>query len=331
MNKLGRVFSISVTTLALSVATQSFAQTFTYTQIDVPNSSLTRPFGINSFGQIVGLSRDGDGTPHGFLRDTDGTYLKFEYPGAIFTNAMGINDQGQIVGRWIDPKGYNHTYLRSPSGVFSNFDPPAPCFPGTADNREIPAQAPYKPTLAHGINNHGDRVGRCFSHDHHEYGWIRHYDGTFQILTGTNFDGSDAWFAPDAGQYVAGGDYGVGAAQFCDGYGRSYLHANGACFVHGVLWDRNGGFTTLDVHNSATALRAMNSNGDITGVYHDNALGRDHGFLLRNGIVTTIDFPNSIDSDDDTVINDGGVIAGGFTDAAGIEHGFIATCSGNGC
>ena len=30
-------------------------------------------------------------------------------------------------------------------------------------------------------------------------------------------------------------------------------------------------------------------------------------------------------------INDNGVIAGGFFDVAGVEHGFIATCSGNGC
>ena len=152
-----RMLSIPVIALGLSLAIPSFAQTFTYTQIDVPNSSLTRPFGSNSLGQIVGLSRDGDGTPHGFLRDTDGTYLKFEYPGAIFTNATSINDQGQIVGRWIDSRGYNHTYLRSPSGDFSNFDPPAPCFPGLADNRGSPAPAPYKPTIAHGINNRGDR------------------------------------------------------------------------------------------------------------------------------------------------------------------------------
>ena len=160
-----RMLAVPVMALGLSFATQSFAQTFTYTQIDVPNSSLTRPFGSNSLGQIVGLSRDGDGTPHGFLRYTDGTYLKFEYPGAIFTNATSINDQGQIVGRWIDSRGYNHTYLRSPSGDFSNFDPPAPCFPGLADNRGSPAPAPYKPTIAHGINNRGDRVGRCFAHD----------------------------------------------------------------------------------------------------------------------------------------------------------------------
>src|SRR5215468_2039745 len=91
-----RILAIPVMTLGLSLANQSFAQTFTYTQIDVPNSSLTRPRGINSFGQIVGLSRDGDGTPHGFLRYADGTYLKFEYPGAIFTNATSINDQGRL-------------------------------------------------------------------------------------------------------------------------------------------------------------------------------------------------------------------------------------------
>ena len=37
------------------------------------------------------------------------------------------------------------------------------------------------------------------------------------------------------------------------------------------------------------------------------------------------------DSNGNPVINDNGVIAGGFFDVAGVEHGFIATCSGNGC
>jgi probable HAF family extracellular repeat protein len=316
MNTLGRVLIISVTTLGLSFATQSFAQTFTYTQIDVPNSSLTRPFGINSFGQIVGLSRDGDGTPHGFLRYADGTYLKFEYPGARFTNAMGINDQGQIVGAWYDSLGKTHTYLRSPSGDFSNFDPPAPCFPG-GDNMH--------PTRARGINNHGDIVGRCFTHNLQEYGWILHNGGTFQILTDSSFLTSDAYFAPNGGQYVAGGDYCVGAAA------QNCAHDVGAFFVHGVLWNINGGFTTVDVHNSPTGLRGINSSGDITGGYTHVATGRTHGFLLRNGVATNIDFPNSSDSVDNTVINDSGVIAGGFIDVAGVEHGFIAICSGNGC
>ena len=308
----GRLLASSVMTLGLSFATQSFAQTFTYTQIDAPNSSLTRPFGINSYGQIVGASEDADGTVHGFLRDTDGTYLKLDYPGASFTNAMGINDQGVIVGSWTDSQGKNHTYLRSPSGVISNFDPPAPCFPSK------------DPTRGRGINNHGDIVGRCYSPNHHEYGWILHNDGTFQIVTGSGFASSDAWFAPDGGQYIAGGDYTEGTHR--SGEGIYWI----AGFVHGVLWNRNGGVTILDAHNSQTGLRSMNSSGDITGIYHDDALGRDHGFLVRNGVIINIDFPNSSDSED-PFINDNGMIVGGFIDAANVEHGYIATCSGNGC
>lgn len=313
-----RMLAMSVMTLGLSFATQSFSQTFTYTQFDVPNSSQTEPLGINSLGQIVGRSQDVDGTSHGFLRDTDGTYLKLDYPGAVFTLAGTINDQGVIVGRWIDSKGQQHAYVRYPSGVFSNFDPPAPCSPSK------------DPTVAHGINNHGDIVGRCFSPNHHEYGWILHNDGTFQILTGSNFASSDAWFAPNGGPYIAGGDYSNGGGDYSNGNFQGGEALGRKSFVHGVLWNRNGGFTTLDAHNSPTGLRSMNSSGDITGVYYDFDLARQHGFLLRNGVVTTIDFPNSTDSDDPH-INDNGVITGGFVDVAQVEHGFIATCSGEGC
>ena len=110
-----RMLAIPVMAVGLSFATQSFAQTFTYTQLDVPNSSATSPLGINSYGQIVGASEDADGTTHSFLRDTDGTYLKLDYPGATFSGALSINDQGVIVGPWTDSKGYRHTYLRYPS------------------------------------------------------------------------------------------------------------------------------------------------------------------------------------------------------------------------
>jgi len=291
----------------LALSPMAFAQTYSYVQFDVPNSSQTRPFGINTSGQIVGLTRDANGTPHAFLRYTDGTYLKFDYPGAVFTNASGINDMGEIVGRWTDNQGKNHTYFRSAAGAFANFDPPSPCSPGKDQ------------TFARSINNHHDIAGRCFSRNHHEYAWIRYNDGTFRILNDSSFASADAWFVTNGGQTAALGDY-----------------DDGTGFVHGVLWNRDGGFTTLDVLNNQSSLHSMNSQGDITGVYRASGAGRDFGFLLRNGIVTTINFPNSSDSDDNTVINDNGVIAGGFCDVAGCnvagtEHGFIATCSGSGC
>ena len=286
----------------LALSSAALAQTYSYVQFDVPNSSQTRPFGINTSGQIVGLTRDGDGTPHAFLRYTDGTYLKFDYPGAVFTNASGINDMGEIVGRWTDKQNKNHTYFRSAAGVFANFDPPLPCSPGKDQ------------TFARAINNHRDIAGRCFSNNHHEYAWIRYSDGTFQILNDPSFASADAYFVTNGGQTLAGGDY-----------------DDGTGVVHGVLWNRDGGFTTVDVLSSqATSIHSMNSAGDLAGIYHDAAAGRGFGFLLRDGVVTTIDFPNSSD-ESNAVINDNGVIVGGFFDVAGAEHGFIATCSGPGC
>ena len=116
------------------------------------------------------------------------------------------------------------------------------------------------------------------------------------------------------GQTIAGGDYDEGTG-----------------VVHGVLWNRDGGFRTLDVLNSqATSIHSLNSEGDMAGIYHDAAAGRDFGFLLRNGVVTTIDFPNSRD-ESNAFINENGVIAGGFFDLEGAEHGFVAICSGSGC
>ena len=53
-----RSLTISVMTLGLSWATPSSAQTFTYTQIDVPNSSDTFASSSNSYGQIVGEADD---------------------------------------------------------------------------------------------------------------------------------------------------------------------------------------------------------------------------------------------------------------------------------
>ena len=51
-----RILAIPVMTLGVCFATQSFAQTFTYTQIDAPNSSQTFASSSNSYGQIVGES-----------------------------------------------------------------------------------------------------------------------------------------------------------------------------------------------------------------------------------------------------------------------------------
>ncbi len=111
----------------LAASSTVSAQNFQFTQIDVPGARLTRPFGLNASGQIVGVFQDASGASHGFMRNPDDTYTTFDVPGAIFTNAGGINARGDIVGRWTDAAHVNHLYLRTSRGDYRTFDPLAPC------------------------------------------------------------------------------------------------------------------------------------------------------------------------------------------------------------
>jgi hypothetical protein len=294
----------ALTTVAWLVASSTVpAQEFRFAQIDVPGASLTRPVGVNATGQIVGLLQDSSGASHGFLRNPDDTYTTFDIPGAIFTNATGINARGDIVGRWTDADGVNHAYLRRSRGAYRTFDPLAPCVATTL------------PTVAHGINDVGDIVGRCFDAEGHELGWLWRHDGAFTILDRPDSQTTDAWVTDNRG--LVGGDY-----------------SDASPFVHGYLWSEASGFRTIDFPGNQTGIRGINERGDVTGVYA-NFGTRGHGFLLCDGVYTTVDYPGSIDNPPlagTLVINDAGLIVGGFIDTAGREHGFTATqCPPVGC
>jgi hypothetical protein len=144
----------------------AFAQDFQYEQFDVPGARLTRPFGVNASGLIVGLYMDSQNVGHGFLRDPDGTYTTLDYPAATFSNAVAIDARGDIVGRWTDAAGTNHGYLLTPDRGFTSIDPPFPCVATT------------RQTVVHGINDIRDLVGRCFDVNGKELGWLWRHDGT---------------------------------------------------------------------------------------------------------------------------------------------------------
>ena len=287
----------------LALGPNSLAPQFEYMQLDVPNAVFPRPFAVNAAGQIVGVYRDSRGVQHGFLREPDDTYTTLDYPNAIFTNAAGINARGEIVGRWTDANGINHPYLRTRQGRYASVDPALPCVAGT------------RPTVAHGINDIGEITGRCFDAAFKELGWLRYRDGTFTILDKPDYLTVDAWIANNRG--LVGGDY-----------------TDVAGLVHGYLWTDVTGFLTVDVANNQTGIRGINERGDVTGIY-GNGVSRYHGFLLRDGVFTVIDYPGSIDNGPGAgtlFINDSGLMVGGFIDANGREHGFIAReCPPAGC
>src|SRR5262245_19841058 len=110
--------SIVVAALLLTIMPIVVAQNVRYEQFDVPGALLTRPFGVNASGHIVGLYRDAQNASHGFMRSPDNSYVAIDYPGAIFTNAASINARGAIVGRWTDAGGINHGYVRNHQGRF---------------------------------------------------------------------------------------------------------------------------------------------------------------------------------------------------------------------
>lgn len=94
---------------------------------------------------------------------------------------------------------------------------------------------------------------------------------------------------------------------------------------HGYRIDKDGSnLMLIDFPGSlasSTGVSGMNSRGDIVGSYTDTAFVT-HGFLLRDGSFSTIDFPNAI-FNSATGINDRGEIVGLYDSADGGVHGYL--------
>lgn len=83
-------------------------------------------------------------------------------------------------------------------------------------------------------------------------------------------------------------------------------------------------FVKINVPNSLeTQATGINARGDIAGSYID-ADGVPHGFLLRKGVFTTIDFPGAAETFAARGINARGDIVGNFDDSASFtRHGYL--------
>jgi probable HAF family extracellular repeat protein len=88
---------------------------------DIPGSTATQIWGINSDADFVGLYDDTNGNEHGFLQIWGGAAaVTIDVPSgppfnATLTDAFAINSQGVIVGLYIDTAGTYHGYVATPS------------------------------------------------------------------------------------------------------------------------------------------------------------------------------------------------------------------------
>jgi hypothetical protein len=258
-----------------------------FTAIDFPGATLTRVFGINPGGEVVGVYKDTSGAQHGFLL-SGGNYITIDYPGAMATMARGIGPGGEIVGSYTNAPGgaaNMHGFLLS-QGVFTEIQ-----FPG------------YLGTIAQRIGPNGDIYG-CNHNTNTSstmHGMVRTADGYSQIdVPASMHNGA----TPDGGTII--GVYTNLATQATHGY-----------FLI------NGAFLPFDVPGSTyTDAYDINPQGEVVGTFRDST-GHFHGYeRSRRGDFTAIDVPDSIETDA-FGINPGGDIVGYYVDANGKSHGFL--------
>lgn len=270
--------------------------------IDPSGSVDTRPFGINSSGEVVGLYITADGKTHGFLL-SEGVYTTLDFPGALRTNALAINDSGQIVGRY-DIGTVSHGYLLS-DGVFTTIDhPDAAGF-----------------TVLTDIDPAGRMVGRYRGPDGKFHGFTL-INGTFTTVDHLDENGNPD-MGPQGIQGMAINPSGTIAGYYQDMSGK----------FHAFLLD-DGGYTTIDPPNAKSTggnggVLKISPNGTVVGSYTrfddvPTACGcASHGFIYRKGAFTTFDYPEA-QATTHTGVNARGDVVGVYTDQSGRRHGFLA-------
>jgi uncharacterized membrane protein len=271
----------------------------TFTSFDVPGAASTFPQDINSAGDVVGQFASG-GLTHGFLRSAAGHFTTIDYPGALNTVAFGINSEGDIVGAYAlvvtpGPLTERHGFVLR-NGEFTPFDLEGSKF-----------------TNPLGINAAGDIVGRfctalpCMrpgSGNYHGFLWHNGEITTFDVPGSRE---TNAWKINAEGQIV-------GAFRTAGGPNRLFTL-------------RGTEFVTFDLPGVLPVAQdegGMNARGDIAGVYCDASpcdfTIPTHGFVLRQGELTRIDYPGAR-STKVVGINARGDLVGAYND--GSIHGFV--------
>lgn len=235
------------------------------------------------------------------------------------TVALGINSNTapSIAGIYWDSTHIAHGFVRAAGGTITTFDAPG------ADTLNRGGTLPFS------IDNLGNITGTYFDSNFAAHGFVRAANGAI-----TTFDVSGARCP---GTVPISINSGVIAGMFWD--------AN--CVYHGFIRTANGAITSFDApgagtsNSLGTAAIGINSAGMVTGTYSDSNNGF-HGFLrAANGTISTFNAPGAaagtgIPPGTNSIflgtiglsINTAGDVAGTYTDANLVGHGFLRAASG---
>jgi len=276
-----------------------------------------RRLGFVSIVLVTALAGVGAFTgPSGF------SFVSIDYQDYPFTYLFSINNQGVAVGQYGDRNtNVFRAFLRARNGVLMPVEVPGgPDLHGAADINEqgdivggcegghgyplrngvltfIEVPGAYS-TGPGGINSRGDIVGGYIDSSGGYHGFLL-TDGVFSTIDYPGAPGSSAYGINARGDIV--GTH----SQY-----RAYLL-------------RDGVFSDI-VFPGAVATEAVdiNDQGDIVGDYTFDYWQTTHAFVLLKGRFIHLDLPGNATA---FGINNAGTIVGGYKDAGGAEHGFVAT------
>jgi hypothetical protein len=283
---------------SLAICSPIYAADYRFVQIDVPDAVMTKAYAINARGHIGGIYVDSAGVSHSFLL-RNGVFETIDVPRAAVTLAVrGINARGDIAGNINDSKTRFHGYLRV-DGKFRQID-----YPGSTH------------TFVYSINNAGDIGGEFLNAEGNLSAYIFKNGNFYEVsVPGESFQ-ANVHSVQDNGRVLVGG---------------VFLSSDGG--GHGFMRSRPGEFEIVDFPGQSapcSLVEFINERGEMVGSFSDvdtveecDHPPNSHGYLLRNGKFSVIDFPGAA-ATELHAINNYSTIVGEFTDANGTIHGFKA-------
>jgi hypothetical protein len=304
--------SIFITVL-LTLSTFSFAQTFTYAPVNIPGAVETEARGINNSGEVVGFYYTSTSCVEspgevqfpncavkGF-KMTGGTVTKLMVPNSISTAIMGVNDYGDLVGFCITSDGYTHGFLWLHTNVVRLLN--APLGGPNSDEHTVAFGVNKALTIVGGLWFYGDPQGSD--------GWVWQ-NGTFSNMNPGSSSGNGV-----SVNGISNNGYLSGTTAYQNFYNGWFKSATDEDFY--------------PVKSNITGT-AVDNNSDVIG-YLPNGQGWFAKHIEFNegtndAVEVTPSFiPVVYPSAKATYpmgMNDSRWIAGTYTDASGVMHGFIA-------
>jgi len=223
-----------------------------------------------------------DGSPNGTCSFQT---LHLPVNSAGFDTVEAINDIGAIVGNVADNEELTHGFLLF-NGKFTTFK-----FPGSVV------------TEAHDINNHAQIVGQYRDKFDHLHGFLVH-SGGFRTI---DFPGTSLTVVEGINDF--GDMVGVFVDETNLGFITSFLRHKGK-FTK---------FSFPGADPGTTSAMSINNSGVIVGNYEIKF--DHHGFMVKNGHFSSIDFPGAAETQVFKISGDGDIV-GTYSMPFGVSNGF---------